>query len=150
MIKENRPSQLMRIMTIIIILTSFAACSTISTFDQHAYTQTTSLKVDALNIMSMASDDFNTHVSDVKTLKTNLQKAYEYEKNRPLNKITMQMWDKLLNPEGHLLGGFLQRWEEKGSMNEVFVNEAKKQVAEAFDLIAALESGKIKPKDIKQ
>jgi hypothetical protein len=119
-------------------------CATISLFDQHAYERTTSLKVDALHVMGMATEDYTAHVQDIETLQLNLQKAYEYEKNRPKNDVTAQMWALLLNPDEHLLGGFFTLWKEEGKLGETAVSRAKQQVGEAFDKIAGLESKKIK------
>jgi hypothetical protein len=106
--KKNNLSTQIRNLTFLVVLISIAGCATISSFDQYAYTLTTSLKVDALNTMSLATDDYATNEKTVKELQTNLQKVYEYEKNRPKNEITLKMWDVLLNPEGHLLGGFMK------------------------------------------
>jgi len=131
-------------LTLLLLLFSFVGCSSISTFDQHAYIQTTSLKVDALNLMAQATDSFSIHAKNVAEVKTNLQKVYEYERNRPKNEVTVKMWDLLLNSDGHLLGGFLKRWEDKSVLGATFVNEEKKIISDAFDQIAGLESGKIK------
>ena len=131
-------------LTLLLLLFSFVGCSSISTFDQHAYIQTTSLKVDALNLMTQATDSFSIHAKNVAEVKTNLQKIYEYERNRPKNEVTVKMWDLLLNSDGHLLGGFLKRWEDKSVLGATFVNEEKKIISDAFDQIAGLESGKIK------
>jgi hypothetical protein len=136
--------KLTRQLVLLLFLFSFAACASISPFDQYAYTQTTSLKVDALNIMSLATKEYSASEKTVQELQTNLQKVYEYEKNRPKNEITLQLWDKLLDANGHLLGGFIMRWQNESKLNAVFVQEEKKIVAEAFDQIAGLESHKIK------
>jgi len=45
----------------IIVLLGYSGCVTISPFDQYAYAQTTSIKVDALNLMDLANDDFPKH-----------------------------------------------------------------------------------------
>lgn len=50
----------------IFLLLSFIGCAAISSFDQHAYSQTTSLKVDALNIMDLAKDEYSAHEKSVK------------------------------------------------------------------------------------
>lgn len=56
------------------------SCSpTISTFDQTAYAQATSLKVDALDLMDKATENYTSHESEVKTLQLNLDKAIEYD-----------------------------------------------------------------------
>jgi len=141
----NAGSVIVRKLVLLLLVFSFAGCgSIISTFDQYAYVQTTSLKVDALNLMGQATDSFTLHAKDLAEVKLNLQKVYEYERNRPKNEITIQQWNILLNPEGHLLGGFLKRWEDKSVLGATFVDEEKKIISEAFDQIAGLESGKIK------
>jgi len=134
--------------TMVVVLLSSASCVSISSFDQHAYIQTTSLKVDGINLMGLAVDDFSTHQTEVRAYQSDLQKIYEYEKNRPKNEITLQLWDKLLDPNGHLLGGFLNRWEKESKLSETFITEEKKLVDKAFDQIAGLESKKIKASDI--
>lgn len=136
-----------KVISIFLIL-SLTGCVSISSFDQQAYLQATSLKVDALNIMDLAVENYSTHKNTVKDFRTQLQKVYEYEKNRPKNEISVQLWDKLKDENGHLLGGFLKRWENENKLGETFVTESKKQINDAFDLIVGLESKKLKPKDI--
>jgi len=133
-----------RSLTLLMVMVALWGCSTISSFDQYAYTQTTSLKVDAMNIMDMAKDSVALHKKELMEFETNLQKVYEYEKNRPKNEITLKMWNLLLNPEGHLLGGFLNRWKSTVSLSPAFISNEKKLVSDAFDQIAGLESHKIK------
>lgn len=135
---------------LMVVILSFAGCVSISSFDQYAYAQTTSVKVDALEIMDLATDDYGTHKSSVKEFQTKLKKVYEYEKNRPKNDITVKLWDKLLDTNGHLLGGFLNWWEKENKLNETFVKEEKRIVDKAFDQIAGLESKKIKSSDISK
>jgi len=134
----------------IVFLLSYASCISIASFDQYAYAQTISVKVDGLNIMNLAKDDFSKHQESVREYQTKLQKVYEYEKNRPKNEITIKLWDKLLDPNGHLLGGFLIRWEKEKKLSETFIIEEKKLVDQAFDQIAGLESKKIKSSDIPE
>ncbi len=122
-----------------------AACNTISTYDQAAYEHATSAKVDALAVMDKATGSYSEHQGKIEALNLTLQKAYEYDKGRPLNQITIALWDKLLNPSGDLLGGFLREWKEDGPMLPKYVANKKDQVAQAFDIIIGLESGKIKP-----
>ena len=148
--KKTNLSALIRNLTVLVFLLSFTACATISSFDQYAYTQTTSLKVDAMNTMDLATDEYTTHEKTVQDLQTKLQKVYEYGKNRPQNGITLKMWDKLLDANGHLLGGFIKRWQNEHKLNAVFVREEKKIIDEAFDQIAGLESHKIKTPNLRQ
>jgi len=139
-----------RNITMLFVIFSAVSCATISSFDQQAYTQTTSIKVDALNLMDLAKYDYATQENNVKEYQTKQQKIYEYEKNRPKNEISLSLWDKLLDKDGHLLGGFINRWQSESKLNETFIVEAKKLVDKAFDQISGLESKKIKPSDIPQ
>jgi len=132
-----------------LILLLSAGCASMSGFDQHAYIQTTSLKVDALNLMNSAVEDYYLHAAEVQSVNILLDKAYEYERNRKNNAITLQLWDKLRDTSGHLYGGFINRWKRESSLNPVFIGESRRQVAEAFDKIAQLESRKIKPKQLR-
>lgn len=86
----------------------------------------------------------------LKNFRHSCKKIYEYEKNRPKNEITIQLWDKLVNKNGHLLGGFLNRWETDTKLGETYIVEAKKLIDKAFDQIAGLESKKLKPSDISK
>ena len=73
-----------------------------------------------------------------------VEKAYEYEKGRPKNEITTQLWEMLIAPDKDLLGTFLKDWKEKGLLGAYLVGEKKKQIGSAFDKIIELESGKRK------
>lgn len=127
-----------------------AACSTISTYDQAAYEHATSAKVDTLALMDKATESYSTHQREIDAVRTELEKAYEYDRGRPLNRITVTQWGILLSPDRNLVGGFLKMWKNKGSLGATFVAEKKTQIAEAFDQIIGLESGKIKPSQVKQ
>jgi len=120
------------------------ACSTISRFDQYSYTQATSIKVDALNIMNHATEQYTLHQDEVVRVNTEMDKIFEYEKNRPKNKITDKMWGVLKDTSGHLYGSFMKRWKREGKLDSVFIMEARTLVGESFDQISQLESGKIK------
>ncbi|MDR6941446.1 hypothetical protein [Mucilaginibacter pocheonensis] len=126
----------------------FSCSPTISTFDQTAYMQVTSLKVDALNLMDKATESYTAHESEVKTIQLAIDKAIEYDKHRPHNEITINMWTILNNPEGHLFGGFLVKWKKEGKCNEVYIVDKKKQIGNSFDQIAELESKKTKPSEV--
>jgi hypothetical protein len=128
---------------IVVILTA-ASCATISRFDQYAYTQATSLKVDALTLMGSATDSFPLHAAEAAQVQTSLNKIMEYEKNRPKNGITEKMWTLLTDSTGHLYGGFMKRWEKEGKLDTAFIRISKELVGQSFDEISQLESGKIK------
>ena len=125
------------------------ACSSISHFDHYAYVQNISLKVEALNLMDLAVTDYTNNVREIKALDLQMQKAFEYEKNRPKNEITTTMWEKLRDPSKNLYGGFMVKWQNEKTLSLGFVTNAKDLVSDAFDQILQLESKKIKPADIK-
>ena len=121
-----------------------ASCATISKFDQYSYAQATSLKVDALNVMSTASDSFSVHQPEVTQLRTTLSKIYEYEKSKPKNVVTTKMWSVLIDSTGNSLGGFLARWQREAKLDTAFISESKQLIGDSFDQISGLESGKLK------
>lgn len=131
--------------SLLVLITIFLlACDTMSHFDAFSYKETISAKVEAVDLMSYAVEDYTSYENEVHELNKALQKIYEYEKNRPRNAETTKMWEILLNPDKNLYGGFLKRWQNDTTLNKFFIEEAQIQVAEAFDLIIDLENGKIK------
>ncbi|NRD21234.1 hypothetical protein HNV08_14340 [Winogradskyella eckloniae] len=122
------------------------SCNSLKTavFDQYAYQQAISLKVEGLNVMNEAVNDYMTHEAEVETLQLDLQKMVEYEKNKPNNEVSYAMWKTIANEDRNLLAGFLKRWKEKHQLSQVFIDEAKIQVAEALDLIIKYEGQKNK------
>jgi hypothetical protein len=133
----------------IFLLTFFSAvtissCSSIAHFDQVAYSQITAVESDALSMMDKATEDYSLHKQEIDIVSNRIQQAYLYDKNRPKNKITEEMWNLIIDPDGHLYGGFIARWKSEGKLKPVFIAEAKKKVQENFDRIAQLESKKIK------
>lgn len=119
-------------------------CATISQYSHYAYVQAVNLKVESLNMMDKGTEYFADHKQDSKILMLNIEKAYEYEKGRPKNDETAQMWEILKDPEKDLLGGFLKLWQKQEKLSEMYISEKKKQVEKAYDEIIGLESGKIK------
>ena len=94
--------------------------------------------------MSKATGSYDEHEKEVEALVRQLDKAYEYDRGRHLNQVTVAQWDILRDPNRDLVGGFLKVWKTKGTLSATFVTEKKKQVGDAFDQIIQLESGKLK------
>lgn len=143
---EAHPLSVLHIVLLSLLLN---ACSTISVFSPEAYKQAVDLKIESLNLMSFATMPFDNYTEDIAYLKTELKKAYEFAKGRPDNEISTKQWEILIDENGNLLGGFLKRWEEEETLSEMFVSEAQMLVADAFDTIIGLESGKINSSEIK-
>lgn len=132
----------------LILISSFAifSCQSVKTalYDQYSYQQTTSIKVEASYVMDKATTPYSNNKEIVEKLLLDIDKLVEYEKNKPNNEITFAMWKILTDKEKNLLSGFFKRWEEKGSFSPVFLQEAKKQVTDALDLLIKYEVKKDK------
>ena len=122
------------------------SCNSLKTavFDQYSYQQAISLKVESLNLMNNAIEDYSANEAEVEKLLLDLQKIVEYEKNKPDNEVSFAMWNVVANKDRNLLAGFLKRWKDKSQLSKVFINEAKLQVTEALDLIIKYEANKNK------
>ena len=101
------------------------------------------LKVDALRTMERAEEPFSKHEPRVESLQRQMKKAVEFARGRPNNSVTTRQWEIMVNPEGHMVGGFLTRWKQDDSLSWGFIREASAQIEAGFDAIIGLESGKI-------
>ena len=120
-----------------------AGCTNLqAVYDEQAYQQAVSLKVEAKVLMNKATTSYESHVSEVNELRKELNKAYEYAKGLPNNQETTRQWKIMKSPNRNLLGGFLKRWKQESTLSDGFVEEANELVSEAFTKIIELESGK--------
>ena len=92
--------------------------------------------------MDDATEAYAKHQAEIQELLSEVEKLKEYEKYKPNNEISFQMWKILSDKERNLLAGFFQRWKEKGSLSPTFTNEVKGQVVEALNLIIEYEAQK--------
>ena len=118
------------------------SCSTISTYDRAAYEHAVNAKVDTLALMNRATEPYGDHQKDIDALTTQLNKAYEYDRGRPLNKITVAQWQILLNPDADLWGGFLRMWKAKGSLGRVFISEKSNRSRTASTKLSGWKAGR--------
>ena len=130
----------------ICFLSIIVSCNSLKTavYDQYSYQQTISVKVESEALIEKATDSFSSHKAEVNDLILDLKKLVEYEKNKPNNEITYAMLKLMADQDKSLLAGFLKRWEEEQQLSQVFTNEAKAQIMEAFDLIIKYEANKNK------
>ncbi|WP_337966808.1 hypothetical protein [uncultured Flavobacterium sp.] len=131
---------------LIVLLFTITSCISTKTalYDQYSYQKTTELKVETIKLMNVANQPYNLHKEEVQNLLLDLDKLAEYEKNKPNNEITFAMWKVLNDKEKNLLAGFLKRWETKGILSQAFLEESKKQVLDALDLLIQYEIKKDK------
>jgi hypothetical protein len=135
--------------SLLILVSSMLQCASISPYSPTAYQYATSLKVESLMLMDKTTEPYATHQAEVAALVTKIAIAYEYAKGRPKNEISARQWEILKAPNHHLLGGFLQRWKNESQLSGPFVTEARGLVADAFDTIIGLESGKVTPAAVR-
>ncbi len=130
----------------ICFLSIIVSCNSLKTavYDQYSYQQTISVKVESEALIDKATDSFSSHKAEVNDLILDLKKLVEYEKNKPNNEITYAMLKLMADQDKSLLAGFLKRWEDEQQLSQVFTNEAKAQIMEAFDLIIKYEANKNK------
>ncbi|NHN25533.1 hypothetical protein FIA58_007575 [Flavobacterium jejuense] len=127
----------------IVVLTSCQAIKT-AVFDQYSYQKTTELKVETIILIENATSPYENHKEIVEKLLLDIEKLKEYEKNKPNNEITFAMWTVLSDKEKNLVGSFFKLWKEKQKLSPTFVEESKKQIEEAFDLLIQYEIKKDK------
>ena len=136
----------LKINIIILTMVLVTSCQSLKTtiFDQYSYQKTTELKVETLSVMGNATTMYKNQEEIVKKLLLDIEKLKEYEKNKPNNEITFAMWTIFTDKEKNLVGGFFKLWEEKQTLSPVFIEESKKQITEAFDLLIQYEIKKDK------
>jgi len=130
----------------LLLLSVLSACALISNYDPTSYQNATNLKAEALLLVEKAKDPPNLHAAAIESLQLKLLQAYEYERGKgDPNRITVEQWKLLSDPEGALLGGFLKKWKgENKGQSDAFLKGLSKNVGEAFDQIIKLESSKVK------
>jgi hypothetical protein len=139
----------LQLKSIFLIATCFSllvSCTATKTalYDQYSYQKTTAIRVEADAVMQKATTLYTANVAEVEALLLEAAKITEYEKNKPNNEITYAMWKVLTDKEKNLLAGFFKRWEQKEKFSPVFLEESKKQVLDALDLLIQYESKKDK------
>jgi hypothetical protein len=85
--------------------------------------------------MDKASEDHATHAPAVSDLRSRLDEARTYEAGLKGNADGIALWDRLIDPAGGLLGGFLSQWQARQRVSSAFIPEKKTQVSKAFDQI---------------
>ena len=129
-----------------VIIGDIGCMPTIALYDQYAYIQAISVKVDALNLIDLATEDYQSHQKEITALNTEIQKVYEYDIRRSKDSLTVKQWDILKNPSGHLLGSFFSHWKNSGKLSSTYIDDKKTIICAAFDQIIKLEVHKNKAK----
>lgn len=130
-----------KIISIAIIVIIFQACS-VTNFDRYAYQKTEESKIEAFEVMDLASSNsFESRSADVDRFKLKLDSLFTYEKSRKNNALTVEAWKTVLS-EGSTLNRFFKRWKEKVVLKPTYVAEKKINVGRLFDDILKIELNK--------
>ncbi len=135
-----------KILSLTALLLTLIACTTTKTaiFDHYSYQKTTEIKIETIHLLNKATEPYENHTEAIQKLKIEIEKLIEYEKNKPNNEITYAMWLLINDKEKNLLASFLEKWNEKQKITPAFIQEAKQQITEAFDLLIQYETKKDK------
>ena len=126
-----------------VLSTIIIACKpTIALYDQYAYTQATSLKVDMQNL-ALESDSitYTAAKPDIDKVNVELQKTYEYNKGRNYNSLSTKQYEILLS-DTHFYKTFLANWKTKGTENAAVAEDVSNKIGELMDQVIKLENGK--------
>jgi len=127
---------------------SLIGCSTISRYDQTAYANATSAKVEALTLLDKATGIYASHREDIEAVTITLKKGYEYDRGRSLNTDSIEMWESILlektdDPDSGTYTRFISLWKAQGKISAAAIPGKKTRLALAFDKLITLENGKI-------
>lgn len=124
-----------------LVTMTFYSC--VSLYDHYTYTETLQTKQEALSLVDRSDTPYKDSEDKIIDLKNEMAKMVEYERGKDKNELTLKMWE-LISSDDHLMGSYLELWEEKGSLSPAFKNEAKPQIEKAFDLMIQFEEQKDK------
>lgn len=65
-------------------------------------------------------------------------------------RIEAEMWDLLIGPDNHLLGGFFKLWKDEGKLGPSFILIFQQKVTKNYDRIANLIYERTKRKDFSR
>lgn len=126
-----------------ILVCLVSACAPlIAGYSLQAYQNATTLKADVAAMAANSTDDYTAHASDVSALTLRLNEAYEFARGEPENAIAARQWRILLDPDGHLYGGFVAKWRHDGHLSPAEAGNIKALLDRAFDQIVCLEANK--------
>ena len=123
------------------LLLFLVGCS-VSPFRQQSVDIAESLRDQSTALMAKAIEPFDDHRDSVGALQERLYAQLAAESSREDNSESIAQWGLLTDPGGALLGGFLSRWEQRGTLGQLFINAKRTQVVTAFNIIIETERAK--------
>lgn len=129
---------------VIVSIIQCQSCSMLQTasYDSYSYEETSTIKTENEKLMEQAIFSYEDYQKEVELLLIKIENIKKYEQSKPNNETTIQMWNWLTDEEKNLLNGFYRKWEKEDKLSSVFIQEAKRQVNEAFDVLLQYEKHK--------
>lgn len=128
----------------LVVASLLAACSSIpiGEYSLEAYKNATTLKAETLALVAKSGQPYSRFADDVDVLSVRIDAAYEFAAGLPNNQLSEEQWRLMRDPEGHLYGGFVVFWRNRGTLSPAFREEFGAIIADAFDEIICLEANK--------
>lgn len=123
---------------VIIAVFIFVSCA--PSYSPYIYNRTRELKSQATYLMKDALKPYLKYSDRVEDLKSGIETIEAMENARRHNKNKKKQWSLMTNPDGHLLYGFLDKWQRDTVLTETFIQAEKDIVREAFDLLLETEN----------
>ncbi|PHS08814.1 MAG: hypothetical protein COA88_06190 [Kordia sp.] len=139
--------QFMYVLLFCSILITSCGSIKIAIYDQYSYQQEVSLKIETKALLEHATEEYAIYKDQITHVLLEMEKMEEYEKNKPDNAISYQMWHLMTDADRNSVAGLFKRWKEKGQLPVVFTQEASVQVMGAFDALIKYEVSKDKEKE---
>lgn len=111
-------------------------------FDQTALDQAVAAREKAMAVVTAGTEPYSQHEAEVTALRAQVEAAAAFAASRPHNEVVAKQWQVMNDPQAHLLGGYLKRWQALGKLNPGFALEAGRSIGEGFDKIIELEQAR--------
>lgn len=142
MVKTALPKKALMLCVALLI----GACTNYASYSLQAYSYATEAKAKTLKLVSKANGSYSANRAAAEALLLDMDVAYEFAAGIENNEEAAEIWDKLRDPDGNLVGGFLSAWRTEFpggvSANSVFIEEFKKNITFSFDRLICLEANK--------
>ncbi|WP_422860776.1 hypothetical protein ACOKFD_08060 [Flagellimonas sp. S174] len=111
----------------------------VASYDKYSYERAVDLKTKMIRIMDKATEPYTLHKNRAEGLLVEIREMAQYEGGKANNETSSKMWEMLGDESKPFVGGFINRWKEKGQFSPLFVEEAKLQALEAMNLLIDFE-----------
>lgn len=119
----------------------FTSCATL--YDHYTFTETVEAKLQAKSLITLSTQPYADHITEVESLKNQIEKMVIYERAKNRNEITLKMWEYINRPNS-AIHKFIKLWKDKGTLSPAFAEEFVEPIEKTFDLMIDYEIKKDK------